>query len=344
MNKKLELGIDTFGDVTNDAEGKPLSHAQVIRNVVAEGILAEEVGLDFFGVGEHHRVDFAVSSPEMILAAIASRTKNIQLGSAVTILSSDDPIRVFQRFATLDGISSGRAEVILGRGSFTESFPLFGLSLSDYEQLFEEKFDLYLAVREQKPVTWEGSFTPTIHEQDVYPHVENAPLRTWIGVGGNPGSVIRAAKNGLPLMFAIIGGAPSRFGSLTQLYRSALDKFSQDVTLPIGMHSPGFIAETDEAAREIFWPAYEKLMTRIGQERGWAPMTRIHYEQEIAGGALFVGSPETVARKIARAATDLDLSRFDLKIGNGPLSHENIMSSIELYGTEVAPRVREMLG
>ena len=344
MAKALELGIDTFGDVTNDADGHPLPFAQVLRNVVAEGVLADEVGLDFIGVGEHHRKDFAVSAPDVVLAAIAGRTTNIHLGSAVTVLSSDDPVRVFQRFATLDGVSDGRAEVILGRGSFIESFPLFGYDLAKYEELFDEKLSLFAELRKQEPVTWTGSLRAPLENQSVYPHLENGPLKTWIGVGGSPESVVRAAHYGLPLMLAIIGGGPMRFAPLAELYRNALEQFGGDTALPIGVHSPGFIAATDEDAKEILWPHYEAMTNRIGRERGWPPATRARFEHEAGpDGALFVGSPETVAAKIAYTAKGLGIRRFDLKISNGTLGHDHLMSAIELYGTEVAPRVDELL-
>ncbi|MGN6763165.1 MAG: LLM class flavin-dependent oxidoreductase [Leifsonia sp.] len=345
MTGTIELGMDTFGDVTLDADGKPLPQAQVLRNVVAEGVLADRVGLDFFGVGEHHRTDFAVSAPEVVLAAIAGQTERINLGSAVTVLSSDDPVRVFQRFATLDGVSGGRAEVILGRGSFIESFPLFGFDLAQYEELFEQKLSLFAEVRKQEPVTWTGELRPPLTGQPVYPHLEHGLLKTWIGVGGSPESVVRAAHYGFPLMLAIIGGGPMRFEPLAQLYRNALEQFGQDTTLPIGIHSPGFVAETDQEAKDTLWPHYEVMSNRIGRERGWPPASRARFEHEAGpDGALVVGSPETVAQKIAYAANGLGASRFDLKMSNGTLPHEDLMRSIELYGTEVAPRVRELMG
>jgi len=342
MAERLELGIDTFGDVTADESGTPLSQAQVLRNLVAQGVMADKVGLDFIGIGEHHRDDFAVSAPEVVLAAIASVTENIHLGSAVTVLSSDDPVRVFQRFATIDGISGGRAEVILGRGSFTESFPLFGYELSQYEELFEEKVELFAEVRKEQPVTWNGNTRAALAEQSVFPHTESGSLKTWLGVGGSPESVVRAARYGFPLMLAIIGGEPERFAPYVDLYHRALAQFGME-TQPVGVHSPGHIADTDEQAREDLWPHYLKLMTRIGRERGWSPMSRDQFEHEIEVGSLYVGSPETVAKKIAKTVTALGNQRFDLKYANGGLSHEKLMRSIELYGTEVAPRVRELL-
>ncbi|MGO4691098.1 LLM class flavin-dependent oxidoreductase [Glaciibacter sp. 2TAF33] len=343
MAHTLELGLDTFGDVTWDAGGSPLPMPQVIRNVVAEAILADDVGLDFFGVGEHHREDFAVSAPEVVLAAIAGRTSRIRLGSAVTVLSSDDPVRVFQRFATLDAVSGGRAEVILGRGSFTESFPLFGLELRDYEQLFEEKLELFAELLKEEPVTWAGSTRAALTEQQVYPPTGSGSLRTWVGVGGSPQSVIRAAHYGLPLMLAIIGGEPRQFAPMVDLYHRALSQFGIGQR-PIGAHSPGYVAATDEQAREELWPHYAAMQERIGKERGWGPMSREQFEHTAGpDGALFVGSPETVATKIVKVAGELSLSRFDLKYSVGTLSHEKLMTSIELYGSRVAPLVRERM-
>lgn len=343
MTKPLELGLDTFGDVTKDAAGTPLPHAQVIRNVVDEAVLADELGIDFIGLGEHHRSDFAISSPEVVLAAITARTKRIHLGSAVTVLSSDDPIRVFQRFATLDAISGGRAEVILGRGSFTESFPLFGFDLQSYEELFEEKLDLFAALLSQKPVTWQGKLRPPLRDQLVYPPVETGTLKTWIGVGGSPKSVVRAAHYDLPLMLAIIGGDPARFAPYVELYHRALKEFGR-TPQPIGVHSPGYVAETDEQAREELWTDYKTMRDRIGKERGWPPMGRDEFVSEADHGSLYVGSPETVARKIAATAKTLGIARFQLKYSAGPLPHDRLMRSIELYGRKVAPMVREMMG
>lgn len=339
----LELGLDTFGDITAGSGGRLLPHAQVIRNVIEEAVLADTVGVDFFGIGEHHRSDFAVSSPEMVLAAIAARTQRIRLGSAVTVLSSDDPIRVFQRFSTLDAASNGRAEIILGRGSFTESFPLFGFDLSDYEVLFEEKLDLFSALIRQEAVTWQGTTRPPLRDQRVFPTLENRPLKTWIGVGGSPQSVMRAAGYGLPVMLAIIGGEAARFRPFVDLYQRAFQQLGTPLQ-PIGVHSPGYVADTDEQAREELWPDYKRMRDTIGAERGWPPMSREEFEREAERGALYVGSPETVARKIAATAKALGISRFDLKYSAGPLPHEKLMHCIELYGRKVMPLVREMLG
>jgi probable LLM family oxidoreductase len=306
-------------------------------------VLADSLGVDFIGVGEHHRRDFAVSAPEVVLAAIAGRTTRIRLGSAVTVLSSDDSVRVFQRFATLDAVSNGRAEVILGRGSFTESFPLFGYDLRRYEELFEDKLDLFAKLLAEKPVTWQGSTRPPLANQEVFPKTESGHLKAWIGVGGSPESVIRAARYGLPMMLAIIGGAPERFLPFVQLYARAVEELKTPA-LPLGVHSPGHVAESDDRAREELWPHYKRLRDRIGAERGWPPATRKSFEDEIARGSLYVGAPETVARKIAATVKTLGLGRFDMKYSSGSLPHEAMMRSIELYGTKVMPLARELLG
>jgi probable LLM family oxidoreductase len=342
MNKSIELGLDTFGDVTDGPDGKPLHAAHVIRNLVEEAVLADELGIDFIGVGEHHRADFAVSSPEMVLAAVASRTKRIRLGSAVTVLSSDDPIRVFQRFSMLDALSNGRAEVMLGRGSFVESFPLFGFDLNRYEELFNEKLDLFAAVLMQQPITWRGTTRPPLKNQTVYPKTESGRLMTWIGVGGTPQSVMRAAHYGMPMMLAIIGGDPRRFVPFADLYRHALGEMGKS-KLPVGVHSHGFVGESDAQAKEDLFVDYKRMRDKIGAERGWPPLTRANFEREIEHGSLYVGSPGTVARKIVSTIKSLGASRFDLKYSAGPLSHEKMMRCIELYGRKVIPLVREML-
>ena len=340
---ELELGLDTFGDITLDDTGQPRSHAAVIRDVVEEAVLADELGIDFFAVGEHHRPDFAVSAPDVVLAAIASRTSRIHLGSAVTVLSSDDPVRVFQRFSTLDALSSGRAEVILGRGSFVESFSLFGYRLEDYDVLFDEKLDLFVSLLAGGPVTWSGRTRPPLEDQRVYPPTESGSLRTWVGVGGSPESVVRAARHGLPLVLAIIGGEPLRFAPLVELYHRALEQYGRSPQ-PVAAHSPGYIARSDEEAREELWPHYATMFGRIGRERGWPPVTREQFEHAAGpDGALFVGSPETVAAKIVNVATGLGLSRFDLKYSTGTLPHGSLMACIELYATKVAPLVRSEL-
>lgn len=337
----IQLGLDTFGDVTVDLASTPLSHAEVIRNTVEQGVLADRVGVDAFGVGEHHRDDYAVSAPDVVLTAIAARTERIVLGTAVTVLSSDDPVRVYERFATLDAISRGRAEVTLGRGSFTESFPLFGLDLDDYERLFSEKLDLFAALRSESRVTWEGTVRRPL-DAEVFPKTERGRLPAWVGVGGSPESVVRAARYGFPLALAIIGGEPARFAPYTDLYRRALTELGQEPR-PIAVHSPGFVFDTDEEARELLFPHFKANRDRIGRERGWPPASRLDFEREVAGGSLYVGSPETVAQKIATTVRTLGIDRFDLKYSNGPMPHEHLMRAVELYGTEVAPRVRELL-
>jgi len=342
MVTSLQFGLDTFGDVTAGPDGALLSHAQVIRDLVAQAVLADEVGIDVFGIGEHHRDDFAVSSPETVLAGIATRTSRIRLGSAVTVLSSDDPIRVFQRFSTVDALSNGRAEVILGRGSFTESFPLFGLDLRQYEVLFAEKLDLFAELIRKRSVTWTGSLRPPLTDQQVFPPVESGALTTWIGVGGSPESVVRAARYDLPLMLAIIGGPAERFVPYAQLYRDAMQRLGQAVR-PIGVHSPGYIAPTDAEAADDFFEPYKAMRDRIGAERGWGPMAREDFVREVESGSLYLGSPETVARKIASTVRTLGLQRFQLKISAGRLAQDKLMRCIELYGREVAPMVRDML-
>jgi probable LLM family oxidoreductase len=342
-DKVVELGLDTFGDVTETGDGALGSQAQTIRDVIAQGVLADQVGVDFFGVGEHHRADFAVSSPEMVLASIASRTATIRLGSAVTVLSSDDPVRVYQRFATLDAASNGRAEVILGRGSFTESFPLFGFDLAQYDELFEEKLNLFVELMKEGEVTWSGSTRALLEGQRIFPTTDSGSLRAWVGVGGSPESVVRAAHYGLPLVLAIIGGDPRRFAPYIDLYRRALSGFGHGVR-PIAVHSPGYVADSDDQAREELWPYFKEVRDRIGASRGWPPMTRAQFDQEAAAdGSLYVGSPETVAAKIARTVAALDVDRFDLKYSSGRLPHEKLMRNIELYGTQVVPLVRELV-
>ncbi|WP_289018489.1 LLM class flavin-dependent oxidoreductase [uncultured Ornithinimicrobium sp.] len=338
----VELGLETFGDVSVREDGTPETAAQVLRHVVEQGVLADEVGVDALGVGEHHRPDFAVSAPDVVLAGLATRTTRIRLGSAVTVLSSDDPIRVFERFSTIDALSGGRAEVVLGRGSFTESFPLFGYDLRDYETLFSEKLDLFSRLLEERPVSWEGTTRPPLVQQEVWPRTGSGRLATWIAVGGSPQSVVRAASYRLPLMLAVIGGPAERFAPFADLYRRLLADGGGPV-LPVAVHSPGHVAETDELAATQLYPHFKANRDRIGAERGWGPLTPQDYRAEIAQGALYVGSPETVARKIAATVRSLGLSRFDLKYANGPMPHGQLMRSIELYGTQVAPRVRELL-
>jgi len=339
----LEFGLDTFGDVPEDDTGRPTSYAAAIRQVVDEAVLADDLGVDVIALGEHHRPEYSVSTPETVLAGIATRTSRIRLASGVTVLSSDDPVRVFQRFATVDALSNGRAEVILGRGSFTESFPLFGYDLADYDVLFEEKIELFAKLLDEKPVTWSGTVRAPLQDADVFPKTESGRLTTWVGVGGSPQSVIRTAHYGLPLMLAIIGGQPGRFGPYIDLYRRAAAEFGTTAH-PVGMHSPGFIADTDEAAKEIFWPHYKVMRDRIGALRGWPPIRRAEFDAEVEHGSLYIGSPETVARKIAAAVRDLGVGRFDLIYTAGAQPVSARMRAVELYGTKVIPMVRDLLG
>lgn len=339
---KLQFGLDTFGDVNARPDGALAPYDEVIRNVVAQGVLADQVGVDAFGIGEHHRDDFAVSAPEMVLAAIAAQTRHILLGSAVTVLSSDDPIRVYERFATLDGISNGRAEVTLGRGSFTESFPLFGYDLADYEMLFSEKLDLFAALRSEGPISWSGQHRAPLAETEVFPKTVRGTLPVWVGVGGSPESVVRAARYGFPLMLAVIGGDPARFRPYVDLYRKSLDELGQPM-LPVGVHAPGFIADTDDEARELLFPHFKRARDRVARDRGWGPVSKDQYIADIEHGAMHVGSPETVARKIASTVRTLGLDRFDLKYSYGTMPHQHLTRAIELFGTKVIPMARDIL-
>lgn len=338
----VEFGIHTFGDMTTDLDGNEKSSAQVVRDVVEEAVLADSLGIDAIGLGEHHRDDYAISAPDMMLAAIASRTERIKLATAVTVLSSDDPIRVFERFSTLDAVSSGRAEIIVGRGSFTESFPLFGFKMSDYNVLFEEKFEILSQALKERPIRWSGTHRLPIEGAMLMPRTENG-LSAWVGVGGSPESVIRSVQRGIPMMLAIIGGAPGRFRPFVDLYERAQQEFGVEEAMPLGMHSPGHVAETDEQARAELWEPFRANRIRIGRERGWGDPTYEEFIDEIEHGALFVGSPETVAQKIYETVRVLDVDRFDFKYANGPMPHEHLMTSLELYGGKVLPRVKEML-
>jgi len=342
MYENHRFGLDTFGDMTVDAHGIPESAGTVLRHVVEEAVLADQLGLDHFNVGEHHRDDFAISSPETVLAGIATRTSRIILGSGVTVLSSADPIRVFQGFATVDGLSRGRAEITAGRGSFTESFPLFGYELQNYGRLFEEKLELLVQLLEEKPLTWSGNLRAPLQNQEVYPKTERGHIPLRVGVGGSPESVVRAARLGIPMALAIIGGDPARFAPYAALYKESLAKFGKP-ELPISIHSPGHIAESDEQAIEEQWPHYQTSFGRIGRERGWGVIDKGHFIAEVRQGSLYVGSPETVARKIAYAMRAVGAQRFDLKYATGPMPHEKLMRSIELYATKVVPMVRELL-
>ncbi|MGW2463602.1 LLM class flavin-dependent oxidoreductase [Streptomyces sp. NPDC001761] len=336
------FGLDTFGEVPEDDSGVLVSHARAIRQLVEEAVLADDLGVDVLALGEHHRPEYAVSTPETVLAGIATRTRRIRLSSGVTVLSSDDPVRVYQRFATVDALSGGRAEVILGRGSSTESFPLFGFDLSEYDTLFEEKLDLFVRLLEEKPVTWKGTVRAPLENAEVFPTTESGRLTAWVGVGGSPQSVVRTAHYGLPLMLAVISGSAERFAPYVDLYRRAAEQFGTTAH-PVGLHSPGFVADTDEEAREVFWPHYREIRDRIGALRGWPPVRRREFDAEIEHGSLYIGSPETVARKIAGAMRGLDVARFDLLYTAGAQPISARLRAVELYGSKVIPMVRDML-
>ena len=343
----MEIGLTTFVETTPDVKtGKVISHAERIREVVEEIVLADEVGLDVYGVGEHHRRDYAASSPAVVLAAAASRTKRIRLTSAVTVLSSDDPVRVFEQFSTLDAISNGRAEIMAGRGSFIESFPLFGYDLDDYNELFDEKLDLLLKIQKSEKVTWDGKHRPAIQNLGIYPIPVQNPLPVWIASGGTPQSVVRAGMLGLPLVLAIIGGSPRQFAGLVQLYKRAAKEAGHDVTkLPIASHSHGFIAESTELAADKFFPSTQQAMNVIGRERGWGKYTRATFDSARSlEGALYVGDTETVAEKIIHLRKNVGITRFMLHVPVGSMPHDDVMKAIELLGKEVAPIVREEIG
>ncbi len=340
----FEIGVYSFAERTPDPRtGHKVSTAERIRNLLEEIELADQVGLDVYGLGEHHRDDFVSSAPEVILAAAASRTKRIRLSSAVTVLSSDDPVRVFQRFASLDLVSDGRAEIMAGRGSFIESFPLFGYDLNHYDSLFTEKLDLLLKLREGERVTWQGRHRAPIDDLGVYPRPVQDPLPVWVAVGGTPESVVRAASRGLPMALAIIGGMPERFAPFVQLYREAAAEAGHDpAALPVSINSHGFIADTRQQAIDISFPAVQITMNKIGRERGWPPMQRSQYEASAElRGANFVGSPDDIIEKILFQHSIFNHQRFLLQLSVGTMPHDKVLQAIELLGTKVAPVVRE---
>jgi probable LLM family oxidoreductase len=337
----FELGLNSFGDVPTD-DGRVLSDAETLRLLVEEAQLADSVGLDVFSVGEHYREGFVDSATPVLLAAIATATERIRLGTSVTVLSTNDPVRLYNEFSTLDAVSNGRAQMVLGRASATESFPLFGYDLADYEELFEEKLELFMMLQREQPVTWSGTVRAPLVNQRLHPQMRPGGIPTWIGVGGSPNSVIRAARYGLPLMLAIIGGQPERFAGHVDLYFRALEQFGQPVQ-PVGQHSLGLVADTDDEAADTWWQSWKPVVETLGKERGFYAPTRERYDAELATGALFVGSPETVAQKIATVARTLRLSRFDLKYDIGMLPREARAQTIELLGREVRPRVIELL-
>jgi probable LLM family oxidoreductase len=340
--QEIEFGLDSFGEVSTDPSGRLLSDAETVRLMIDEAVLAESVGIDSYNIGEHYRPGHVDSAGHMILAAIAGRTERLRLGTAVTVLSTRDPVRLFTEFATLDAVSRGRAQLIVGRASSTESFPLFGFDLDEYETLFEEKLDLFTRLLRDQPVTWSGTVRTPLTAQQVHPAVAAGAIPTWVGVGGSPESVIRAARYGLPLMLAVIGGDPARFAPFVDLYHRALAERGHP-PLPVGVHSLGLVAKTDEEARAAYWPEWKAVMETASKERGFPPPSARRYELEITDGALFVGSPETVATKVAATVRTLGLSRFDLKYDIGRLRLEHRAASIELYGREVIPQVRELL-
>lgn len=339
----MEIGIYSFAETPlNAATGGQAGAGERLRDLLEEIELADQVGLDVFGVGEHHRPDYAVSSPAVLLAAAAARTKRIRLSSAVSVLSSDDPVRVFQAFATLDLLSGGRAEIMAGRGSFTESFPLFGQDLSDYDGLFAEKLELLLRLRSHERVTWSGRHRPAIDDRGVYPRPVQDPLPVWVAVGGTPASVVRAATLGLPMALAIIGGAPARFKPMVELYREAAARAGHDLAdLPVSINSHGFLADDEATAADVAFPPFAEVMTRIGRERGWPPTTRQRFEAERGPrGALLVGSPQQVIDKMLYEYELFQHQRFLVQLTVGPMPHADVMRAIELLGAEVAPVVR----
>jgi probable LLM family oxidoreductase len=341
----MELGISTFVELTPDpATGKTVSPYERMKDVLEEIELADQAGLEVYAIGEHHRPDFVASAPAVIMAAAAATTKNIKLSSAVTVLSSDDPVRVYQQFATVDLISKGRAEIMAGRGSFIESFPLFGYELDDYDSLFEEKLDLLLKINETEKVTWQGKHRAAINNLGVYPRAYQQNLPVWIAVGGTPNSVVRAASLGLPLALAIIGGQPAQFKQLVQLYRQVSAKAGHG-QLPLAVHSHGYVADDSQQAADEFYPSYAHVMTKLGRERGWPPMSRAQFENARGPyGALLTGSPQQVIDKILYEHELFNLSRFLIHISVGTMPHDKVMRSIELFATRVAPEVRKAVG
>ena len=341
----MEIGIHTFASANfKDENGELISNSQALEELLERIEYADKIGIDEVGIGEHHRKEFLDSAAHIILSAAAARTKNIRLSSAVTVLSVSDPVRVFQNFATLDLISNGRAEIIAGRGSFTESYPLFGYNMHDYNALYAEKLDLLLNIRDNEVVNWAGKFRPDLVEQAVYPRPVQYPLPIWVGVGGTPESFVRAGVLGLPLMVAIIGGETHRFAPLVELYRNAGEKAGHDPEkLKVGIHSLGYIAETREQAIKEFFPGYAEMFTKIGRERGWPPVTMSHFESQIGPtGALVVGNVEEVAEKVLRHSEALGgLSRFSFQLDVAGLSHQQLMKAIELIGTKVSPLVNK---
>ena len=342
----MEIGITSFAETSTDpVTGKPVPSATRLSDLLEEIQLADEVGLDVFGIGEHHRPDFAASSPTVILGAAAAVTKHIRLSTAVTVLSTDDPVRVFEDFSTIDLLSNGRAEIWAGRGSFTESYPLFGYDLEDYDQLFADKLDLLLKIRENERVTWSGLGRAPLSNLGVYPRPVQKPLPVWIAVGGNPNSVMRAGRLGLPLVLAIIGGEPRRFAPLIDLYRESAATAGHDIAkLPVAINSHGFIADDANDAVETFYPPYAEVMSKIGRERGWSPMTQAQFESlRSPAGSLLIGTPQDVIEKMLSEHELFNYDRFLMHLSVGTMPHDKVMRAIELLGTVVAPAVRMAL-
>lgn len=341
----MELGIGMFGDNHYDDKGEPLPAGNRLRELIAEIKLMDEVGIDFFGIGEHHRPDYAVSVPEIVLAAAATVTKNIKLGSAVSVLSSSDPVRIYQSFATIDQISNGRAEIVAGRGSFIESFPLFGHELKDYNALFEEKLELLLRINREDPITWKGKFRPALSNQHVLPRAMNNELPVWIAVGGTPESVVRAARLGLPVIFAIIGGNPAQFKPLFKYYKELFEHNGHDMSrFQVGVHMHSFFGEDSKQTADEYYPVYAAQMTRVGSTRGWPPFTRQQYDQgRSSQGAYIIGDVNESVDKILQMHEMFGLTRFSAHMDVGGPSHKSLMKSIEIFGTKIAPKVRQVL-
>ena len=339
----MELGVGMFGDNHYDKDGKPQSPQQRLQELIEEIKLMDEVGLDFYGIGEHHRPDYAVSTPEIILAAAATVTKNIKLGSAVSVLSSADPVKLYQSFATIDLLSNGRAELVAGRGSFIESYPLYGYNLEDYDELFEEKLNLLLKINSENPITWKGKFRPALKDQQILPRAVNNHLNIWVAVGGTPESVVRAAKHGLPVIFAIIGGNPVQFKPLFNYYKEEYNRFGHDINkLQVGVHMHAFFGEDSKKIAEEYYPVYSAQMNRVGASRGWPPYHPNHYEAgRHHSGHLIIGDANEAIDKILHMQELFGLTRFSAHMDVGGPSHSSLMKSIEIYGTKIAPEVKE---
>ena len=341
----MELGVGMFGDNHYDKNGKPQQAGHRLQELIEEIKLMDEVGLDFYGIGEHHRPDYAVSSPETVLAAASTVTKHIKLGSAVNVLSSSDPVKLYQSFATIDLISNGRAELVAGRGSFIESFPLFGYNLEDYDALFEEKLDLLLKINNSERITWKGKFRPALNDQQILPRAVNNHLNIWVAVGGTPESVLRAGKHGVPVIFAIIGGNPAQFKPLFDYYKEVYQHFNHDINkLQVGVHMHAFFGEDSKKTADEYYPVYSTQMDRVGGSRGWPPYQKQQYDIGRSNkGHLIIGDANEAIDKILQMQELFGLTRFSAHMDVGGPSHASLMKSIEIYGTEIAPKVREAL-